>query len=160
MANYPGGEALTRFNYAYAEKDYGMTSCHIYFLPNKFLRAVHVHISNLAAQTGASLFLQTHAPPYPIDLGVMAPAAHRWTYNKTEHVTPTTLASSVTYAIAETSDPRPAGWTVVDTVEAYEGWLLGADLQEALGKGLAGLGELSRIVNMAKNEQLMILKRS
>ncbi|KIK61287.1 glycosyltransferase family 22 protein [Collybiopsis luxurians FD-317 M1] len=55
MANYPSyssGEALKRFNDAYPPP-----------VPNG--KAYHVHISNLAAQTGTSLFLQVHAPPFP-----------------------------------------------------------------------------------------------
>ncbi|KAF8648108.1 hypothetical protein AX16_006405 [Volvariella volvacea WC 439] len=50
-ANYPGGDALVFFHEIYW---WGQVDP----LP-------HIHISNLAAQTGASLFLHLHSPPYP-----------------------------------------------------------------------------------------------
>ena len=52
------------------------------YLSYAFNHTVHVHISNLAAQTGASLFLQRNAPPlYP---GLAEPLHTNWTYDKTE----------------------------------------------------------------------------
>ncbi|KAI0280292.1 GPI mannosyltransferase [Russula aff. rugulosa BPL654] len=93
IANYPGGHALALFNKRYGES------------PN-----VHVHIGNLAAQSGASLFLHTHSPPYRPHLGIVPPsisAAHPWIYNKTEeNLTSADIAydSSFTHAIAEDTD--------------------------------------------------------
>ena len=62
---------------------------------------VHVHISNLAAQTGASLFLQRNAPPfYP---GLAEPPRTNWTYDKIENLSLVDLTRShnVTHLIAE-----------------------------------------------------------
>ncbi|GAA36792.2 alpha-1 6-mannosyltransferase, partial [Clonorchis sinensis] len=56
MKNYPGGEALNRLN-------------HLPQLAER--RDVHVHICNLAAQTGVTRFLEQHS---------------HWIYNKTEHI--------------------------------------------------------------------------
>ena len=60
-----------------------------------------VHISNLPAQTGASLFLQTHAPPYLPGLEPIGPS--NWVYDKTEHLKPWQITSyrNITHAIAE-----------------------------------------------------------
>ncbi|KAI0683705.1 hypothetical protein BC835DRAFT_1469381, partial [Cytidiella melzeri] len=88
--NYPGGKALARFNEMYTNR-----------------QAMQVNISNLAAQTGASLFQQTHAPPYFPDLGVRPPPlAYDWVYNKTEDVSPTSITTdcSITHAIVEIRD--------------------------------------------------------
>ncbi|KER25542.1 hypothetical protein T265_07001 [Opisthorchis viverrini] len=56
MKNYPGGEALNRLN-------------HLPQLAER--RDVHVHICNLAAQTGVTRFLEQNP---------------HWIYNKTEHI--------------------------------------------------------------------------
>ncbi|KAG2071808.1 hypothetical protein BDR04DRAFT_1097815 [Suillus decipiens] len=85
IANYPGGSALAPFNDQYADQ-----------------QAVQVHISNLAAQTGASLFLQSHSPPYIPSM--TAPATNDWVY-KTESLSPHDLTTSTpfTHLIAESS---------------------------------------------------------
>ncbi|GJE85804.1 glycosyltransferase family 22 protein [Phanerochaete sordida] len=116
MDNYPGGEALAHFNDMYAGE------------PN-----VHVHISNLAAQTGASLFQQVHAPPHLTELGIdLDEPAVSWVYNKTENVAPAQLTANrrITHAIAEigsgaagsveaTGFPR-GYWTLVDLVASFD----------------------------------------
>ena len=98
---------------------------------------MHVHISNLAAQTGASLFLQTHAPPYLPDLGVPPPSASDWVYNKTENVSPASITANraITHVIAEVQNKDggwvnafdgtgfPKGsWVVTAVVPAFERW--------------------------------------
>ncbi|THH15124.1 hypothetical protein EUX98_g9512, partial [Antrodiella citrinella] len=88
MENYPGGEALVRFNEIYAQE-----------------KNVYVHLSNLAAQTGASLFLQTHTPPYILSTDHDF-RQHTWTYDKSENLTveALTASSAITHLIAECPD--------------------------------------------------------
>ncbi|KAF5393293.1 hypothetical protein D9757_000466 [Collybiopsis confluens] len=120
MANYPGGEALKRFNDAYPPPPVG-GKCILFFLCF-WLRQIpdldfcapahHVHISNLAAQTGASLFLQVHTPPFA-STSLFSSASltdqlsmYPWTvYDKTENLTLDELSASrdVTHLISEWS---------------------------------------------------------
>ncbi|KAI0347804.1 hypothetical protein BDW22DRAFT_1365043 [Trametopsis cervina] len=121
--NYPGGKALARLNEMYADR-----------------QGVHVHISNLAAQTGASLFQQIHAPPYIPSLGLTSPQPPPdWTYNKTEHVSPTLLTANraITHVIAEVHQESgrggsstfdatgfPSSWTMTGVIAGFERWEL------------------------------------
>ena len=105
---------------------------------------VHVHISNLAAQTGASLFLQTHAPPYFPELGVPPPQlSFDWIYNKTENVTPEEITANrhITHVIAEIHDRGAAergnvfeatkfpknSWIMTAVIPGFERWRLNLD---------------------------------
>jgi len=88
--------------------------------------AVHVHISNLAAQTGASLFLQDHSPPYfP---SIPPPATGDWIYNKTESLSPCELTDSafVTHLIAESPVEfiGTGRWKLVGSVQGFSRWRL------------------------------------
>ncbi|TFK49730.1 alpha-1,6-mannosyltransferase subunit [Heliocybe sulcata] len=140
MENYPGGVALSRFNDRYSSTD-----------------NVHVHISNLAAQSGASLFLHAHAPPYPPYLGV--PNASHWTYDKTESLDAKALTASahITHVIAEsTSDfDLQRTWALVDSIPSFDRWQLNLDV---LKKG-AGLDGLLGLVTMVQSDKLYILER-
>ena len=97
---------------------------------------VHVHISNLAAQTGASLFLQVHSPPY---LSSLSPQTntdikvnHNWVYNKTENLSPveiTSPKSGFTHAIVEVEDEPTqqlkvfltnSSWRKVECISAFD----------------------------------------
>ena len=124
---------------------------------------VHVHISNLAAQTGASLFLQSHAPPYLPYLP--APPAHvaNWTYDKTEGLSLDALAAAreVTHVIAEAADAHAArGWTPVAGVSGFDGWTLNLDAVRAGGKTLVErLQGVTGVLEMRRSEQLVILRR-
>ncbi|KAJ3555425.1 hypothetical protein NM688_g2582 [Phlebia brevispora] len=145
--NYPGGKALTRFNDMYAEHKH-----------------VHVHISNLAAQTGASLFLQTHSPPYLPGLAPPAEFSH-WTYNKTENLTPALLTSShdITHAIAEVSANGarntfeatgfPGGsWRMTGVVTAFQ--------RLNIDKSIATITRRPwEVVQFLRSEELAILER-
>ncbi|KAI9507337.1 glycosyltransferase family 22 protein [Russula earlei] len=146
IANYPGGHALSRLNERYAETPH-----------------VHVHIANLAAQSGASLFLQTHAPPYASRLGILPPAisaTHPWIYNKTENLPPVDIAynSLFTHAIAESRDALPAGrWEVVDVIDGFGGWKVRKDVLRLVNK--KGLEGLLRIIEMKKENKLWIFEK-
>ena len=139
---------------------------------NSCALAYHVHISNLAAQTGASLFLQVHAPPFPsTSLFSSANVSDRvstypWTvYDKTENLSLDELSGSrtVTHLIAEWSPSemmsRMRIWRVADVdsvsdahtnpgtggvINAFAGWKVNWDLVKAL-KGLR-FGEAVKLV--------------
>lgn len=124
---------------------------------------MHVHIANFAAQSGASLFLHTHAPPYRPRLGIHPPsisAAPSWIYNKTENLAPADIAydSPFTHVIAESRDALPAGrWQVVDVIDGFQGWKVRKDVLGLVReKGLEGLW---RVLEMKKEDMLWIFER-
>jgi alpha-1,6-mannosyltransferase len=129
--------------------------------------AVHVHISNLAAQTGATLFQHVHAPPYPtwLDIGY-AETAGAWSYNKTENVTPSQLTANrqITHAIAEIEPSQSANsfdgtgfpensWKLTGVIDAFD--RLSLDLQ-ALKLDFSRPWEMLKFL---KSEKLAILER-
>ncbi|KAG1743496.1 glycosyltransferase family 22 protein [Suillus lakei] len=145
MANYPGGSALATFNDQYADQ-----------------HAVHVHISNLAAQTGASLFLQSHSPPYISSMP--APATGDWVYNKTESLSPHDLTTStpLTHLIAESSVEfiRTGRWKLVDRVQGFSRWKWNLP-QGGIAKVLeVPLHQWLSVLEMETHDQLYILERA
>ncbi|KAI0306185.1 Alg9-like mannosyltransferase family-domain-containing protein [Multifurca ochricompacta] len=146
IANYPGGNALERLNKRYTNSPH-----------------VHVHISNLATQSGASLFLHTHAPPYWSRVGTLPPAtsvSYRWVYNKTENLTPVDVAydSPFTHVIAESRDALPTGqWEIVEVIDGFVGWKVRRDVPGVVReKGLKGLWD---VLEMKKEDKLWIFER-
>jgi alpha-1,6-mannosyltransferase len=112
-----------------------------------------VHISNLAAQTGASLFLHEHAPPY-----LVPPHTRNWTYDKTESLPPLAFSSphsNITHFIAESKDLHGKGWEVVEGVEGFVRWRLDLD---AIGSK-TGVEGVLEVVRMEREERLWILER-
>jgi alpha-1,6-mannosyltransferase len=95
-----------------------------------------LHVANLAAQSGASLFLHTHAPAdreRKAILPLIASAAyHPWVYNKTDNLTPADVAfgSAFTHVIAESRDAlQPTGrWEIIDVIDGFEGWKVHRDV--------------------------------
>ncbi|KAF8175824.1 alpha-1,6-mannosyltransferase subunit [Pholiota molesta] len=152
MHNYPGGEALYMFHQLYPADTYSTP---------------HVHISNLAAQTGASLFLHLNAPPYPPSLDT--PDHPPWTYNKTESLTPQALsasASRVTHLVSEVApaDDRAldAMWRTVGVVRGFEWWAVDWEVLKGRGEG-EGRGWMERVVGalgMVESEKLWVLERN
>jgi alpha-1,6-mannosyltransferase len=125
--------------------------------------AVHVHIGNLAAQSGASLFLHTHAPPYRPHLGIVRPSisAHPWVYNKTEKLTPANIAydSAFTHVIAESRDALPAGgWKIVDVIDGFGGWRIKNDVLKLVRENGLPRG-LWSVLEMKKETKLFIFER-
>ena len=121
---------------------------------------VHVHIANLAAQSGASLFLHTHAPPYRSRLGVLPPSSSSWIYNKTENLAPSYIAydSPFTHAIAESKDALPAGrWQVVDVIDGFSGWNVRMNVLGLVNE--EGLEGLRRVLEIKKEDKLWIFER-
>ena len=122
---------------------------------------VDVHISNLAAQSGASLFLHTHAPPYRERMGILPPTAssvyNPWIYNKTENLTPADIAysSTFTHVIAESRDALLAGrWEIVAVIDGFEGWKVQRDVLGLVRE--RGLRGLWGVLEMKKAEKLWI----
>lgn len=121
MENYPGGAAISHLNDRFSH-----------------LPEARIHICNLAAQTGASLFLQVHSPPYAPHLRPPSQPALNWTYSKTD----ATLApddfnnSNFTHLILESSpgtsigklgwsdlvEVKGAQWRVVHETPTFERW--------------------------------------
>ncbi|KAF9223821.1 glycosyltransferase family 22 protein [Gyrodon lividus] len=149
MANYPGGMALAAFNERYAGQE-----------------NIHLHISNLAAQTGASLFLHEYAPPtyMPPFLVSNPSSAHAWwTYNKTESLTPSMIASSsFTHLIAESPEVGDGEWKVVQNISGFKRWKLNMDTLRKLKTGKIweiSFDEWAQVLEMEVTEQLWILER-
>jgi alpha-1,6-mannosyltransferase len=170
IANYPGGQALTLFNHKYSQHLPPGACSMIAYNKNHsdlFDVLVHVHISNLAAQTGASLFLQIHAPPYPPISLFPSPSPSlspgKWTYNKTESISLHSLASSasITHLISESkSFPKmEKAWRVAEggSVEGFERWVVDWDLIKG-GKGEV-LSRVREVLKMMKEVKLWILER-
>lgn len=127
---------------------------------------VHVHMSNLAAQTGASLFLQTRAAPYPEGLGLEPPKGTTpWVYNKTEDVTPAQLTANryITHAIAEIESGNTRAFD--GTKFPSKSWKLTAIVTgfDRIVLDLPALkADLTRpwdVLKFARSEQLAILEK-
>ena len=143
------------------------------------LGTVHVHISNLPAQTGATLFLQTHAPPYLP--GLEPTGGSDWVYDKTEHLEPWQITSSrnITHAIAEI--PPNGGYNTFDATRfPASHWRLTSVITAYAGTRIPGVQYIKaiftppwdwrdkvemvlrlpwNIVKITKTEQLAILER-
>jgi len=145
MENYPGGASLVRFNEHYKTVD-----------------SVHVYVSNLAAQTGASLFLQTHSAPYYSSLPTPSSGLN-WVYNKTENLT-NYSQFRFTHLIAEATNPVPRGWKKVDCIEGFDRWSLNPGVLLKRDAGSSDWGTLLRvsrqILTREMSDKLCILERS
>ncbi|KAK7466066.1 Dol-P-Man:Man(7)GlcNAc(2)-PP-Dol alpha-1,6-mannosyltransferase [Stygiomarasmius scandens] len=160
ISNYPGGEALALFNERYP--------------PGSISPAPHVHISNLAAQTGASLFLQEFAPPFYDSPPLALNSSSEWTrYDKTENlaISALTARSEITHLISEASPSEmevlggKKSWQEVARVNGVDGWTVDWELLKGL-KGMKGLGNNADLVDriwglvrMRKSPKLWIYER-
>ncbi|KAF9463957.1 Alg9-like mannosyltransferase family-domain-containing protein [Collybia nuda] len=147
--NYPGGEALALFHRLYPS--------------TQTQPPLHVHISNLAAQTGASLFLQVNSSPHPPpSLFVSRPQMSEWKYDKTESLTLRNLTAthSITHLISETKPGTRMGadWKTVGSIDGFERWAIDWELIKARGKG-ASLDRLRNVLTMVTEKKLWILER-
>lgn len=174
-ANYPGGSALTLFNELFDAYPQGSQPFLIdtYALLICKFTLVHVHVDNLAAQTGASLFLQTHAPPYPSYFPVANDGLHNWIYNKTENLSPADLTAARHFTHLITSSPLdsfsiPQEWTKVDCVRAYDGFRvvpigsssLSTDKEHETGVRMGRMWEMIPVIDFVFTDKLCILERS
>ncbi|TRM62887.1 Alg9-like mannosyltransferase family-domain-containing protein [Schizophyllum amplum] len=137
--NYPGGVALSRLH-ELVDKDV----------------AVHVHISNYAAQTGATLFQHERAAPYPDWMDAEALPKTDWIYDKAEGLTLAALAKdrAITHAIAE-EPPVGSKWEVLDVVEGYAG----LELWEVLKRGELSADTICAPWTVRTEPQLWVLQR-
>lgn len=155
VENYPGGHALSQFNRRYEPEAFGALICiDVASTPLTVIAsAVHVHISNYAAQSGASLFLQERAPPmrYLTQRGEVNAV---WVYNKTEGLTPDDLwKGPFTHAIVEdwTAERYPSQrWACVAAIPGFGGMRL----RDASRRGLARY-----IPSISMPDKLWILER-
>ncbi|KAG8748124.1 dolichyl-P-Man:Man(7)GlcNAc(2)-PP-dolichol alpha-1,6-mannosyltransferase [Ceratobasidium sp. 414] len=99
-ANYPGGAALALLNTQHRP------------IPNSNT-TISVHIDNLAAQTGASLFTQEHSPPF----WTQRQDDRQWTYSKDP--SPASFGS-YTYLVREHPTAPDGEWDVVGSVDALD----------------------------------------
>ena len=124
----------------------------------------HIHISNLAAQSGASLFLQLHSSPHYHHHQHLFTTHDEWNYNKTENLTVSALCSLssspvITHLISEippSKDPLlDTHWYTVQVIKGFDRWSIDWDLLKAKGKA-AGLSKVLRLVT---SDKLWILAR-
>jgi hypothetical protein len=78
---------------------------------------VNLHIGNLAAQSGASLFLQEHSSPFLSFEGKSIARPGNWTYDKTEHLLD---LHPYSHAIVESLEVVP-DWKIETVVDAFSG---------------------------------------
>ncbi|KAH9481156.1 putative Dol-P-Man:Man(7)GlcNAc(2)-PP-Dol alpha-1,6-mannosyltransferase [Psilocybe cubensis] len=152
MRNYPGGQALYTFHQLYPAKT-------TYPIP-------HVHISNLAAQTGASLFLQLNAPPY-YHPSQSQQLSQPWVYNKTENLSPNTLSSSsspFTHLISEvppsTDSRMDRTWRIVSEIKSFDRWAINREIFSFRGKKKGELLTRFRdVLILQESPKLWLLER-
>lgn len=154
MQTYPGGNALTLL--------------HEIYLPNYTTplgTPPHIHICNLAAQTGASLFTQLNAPPFLTSASETPPKQHHqqhWIYNKTENLSihNLTLSPSITHLISEVGPESEEGlgvgiskeWRLVGTVRTPSLQSLWLGLRDLVGGG--GWRDMHMWMHLLKGERL------
>ncbi|KIJ96549.1 glycosyltransferase family 22 protein [Laccaria amethystina LaAM-08-1] len=143
MANYPGGHALALLHSLYPRARHTTTITK---------QAPHIHISNLAAQTGASLFLQINSlPDMPPAFLLSSPSSSSfspssehnwWTYNKTENLSLKYLTSQqggfthlITESALDTDTTTVSEWKLLGIIRGFERWLVDWELLTSKGKG-------------------------
>ncbi|KAL0953154.1 hypothetical protein HGRIS_004417 [Hohenbuehelia grisea] len=159
VLNYPGGAAMDLLHARLAAAST--------LRPQDTVTA-NVHICNLAAQTGASLFTQTFSPPYLSPTWANAHNIHA-VYNKTEGMSPfaiTTVDPSYSHLIIEMPPDMFFGagkWKVVGTVQAFDIWKR-MPLRVILDEGISQLAKdiftkPNRFFGMELRDCLWILER-
>lgn len=123
-------------------------------------------MSNLAAQTGASLFLQEHASPYP-SFVTQEKRTTEWIYDKTEGLDVVQISADrrITHAIAEAPCPSSNAWKILHEVDGFERWPTISVVKEIARRGIKGVKMdewklvLAKLVSMETTEKLCILER-
>jgi alpha-1,6-mannosyltransferase len=166
MGNYPGGDALLRLQQRWGNIQGPGESSFFLPYPIQLVFSVAVHISNLAAQTGASLFLQLYSPPYHTSQYAYAPKIVTlvpWQYNKTENLSPSALSAApfafIISEIPESQDPvLEKHWTTLETVEGFDRWQV--DWESLRGRGKSELLErIWDVLEFQTSPKLWLLKR-
>lgn len=130
------------------------------FFCSILLAPPHIHISNLAAQSGASLFLQLHSSPHYY-YQPLSTTRDEWNYNKTENLTTSALSSSpaITHLISEippSKDPLlDAHWSTVKVIKGFDRWSIDWDILKAKGKA----ADLLKVLKLVTGDKLWILAR-
>ncbi|KAJ7286958.1 glycosyltransferase family 22 protein [Mycena rebaudengoi] len=157
IGNYPGGTAMGILN---GNPTTGTP--------------VHVHICNLALQSGASLFTHVHAPPYPsfaMPSLLNASASEAWVYDKTD--VPASFVE-YTHLIAESPEvsasgsrafgfmgrKKEAGWTELGSVPAFERWAVDLELLKTGKEGAGMLDRARGLLRFEKRTRLWVLERT
>jgi len=149
-ANYPGAEALLRVNHFYEPYHYRENGGHIY-------------LSNLAAQTGASLFLQEYSQPYLHNDPERSGRA-QLIYNKTENLSMSYLLSPDNTFTDLILEERPNL-----TTEIFRYWDYGGTIQtfdrvsirkNLLRSPLALIRKPWDLVDIRTRDALWILRRN
>ncbi|KAF9450061.1 glycosyltransferase family 22 protein [Macrolepiota fuliginosa MF-IS2] len=151
MFNYPGGTAIAAFHQ---------------LLPAHTAPPPHVHICNLAAQSGTTLFQHLNSPPFHPALFLWpnsVPPAHPWTYNKTENLTIADLSNSrhFTHLISEVPPTEPEiikYWRLIKSIPAFDRVVLDKEL--LLRKPLELPRRVWDLIRVEEKEQLWIYERS
>ncbi|KDR68602.1 hypothetical protein GALMADRAFT_146254 [Galerina marginata CBS 339.88] len=151
MGNYPGGEALLALHHLYP--------------PLSVTQPPHIHISNLAAQTGASLFLHLNSAPY-YAIPPFNQNQNQWIYNKTENLTPAVLSSSsspFTHLISETPPSTDSHlvkhWRTVKTIKAFDRFVVNWELLKGRNKADL-LWRFGDVLRFEESDKLWILERN
>ena len=130
--------------------------------------SIHLHISNLAAQTGASLFLQINSPPAFLSSPSSGLDLERngwWTYNKTENLSLEYLTSQeagFTHLITESNFDtdkdmtRGSEWKLVGIISGFEGWLMDWEMLGEGGRKGELLGRPWGVLKMVQVEKLWV----
>ncbi|KAJ3516567.1 hypothetical protein NLJ89_g1033 [Agrocybe chaxingu] len=165
--NYPGGEAMLRLHQLYAATPTTPTTTRILFTrpqPSTFehlTTPVHVHISNLAAQSGASLFLHLNSPPYFSASLAGAP----WIYNKTENLSPTSFtfpSTPFTHLISEFSPENSSLreiWQTKEAIQGFDRYWIDWDLLKGRKEAANLWTRLTQSFVLKKSDKLWILER-
>jgi alpha-1,6-mannosyltransferase len=150
MRNYPGGHTMAILNTCAGGP-------------------VNTHITNLALQSGTSLFTHVHALPYPAFLAASSSLNTSWVYDKTD--SPASFAGythliveSVPLLVAGSSgafgflgrmkDGAGARWMEPGSMVGFEWWALDLGL---LKQGEEGTGILERVQGVLRLEERLRL---
>ncbi|KAJ3563641.1 hypothetical protein NP233_g8807 [Leucocoprinus birnbaumii] len=150
MTNYPGGSAISTFHK---------------LIPPTVSPPPHVHICNLAAQSGVTLFQHLNAPPYPDALFLWpqsTPPVRSWTYNRTENLTigDLTSATQFTHLISEVPPLDPditRDWNLMATIPAFNRVVFDKEL--VLHRPLEVPRKFFDVIRVEQRDQLWIYER-
>jgi len=166
MANYPGGNALLELQQHWGNIQGPGESDFFLQCSSQCVSTVAVHISNLAAQTGASLFLQLYSPPYHSSQHAYTPKIATltpWQYNKTENLSPSAL-SAAPFAFLISEIPESSNsflenhWTTLESFRGFDGWSLNWDLLRGRRRSEL-LERVWEVLEFRTSEKLWLLTR-
>lgn len=168
MANYPGGSSMLRLQQS-MDDDSAPSMTSAFLSSQKPDDWLDLHISNLAAQTGASLFLHLYSPPYHASQKTLLPGtiiSRPWRYNKTENLSHASLfgpSSAFSLLISEVppSEVRKfaGNWHTLEAIHGFDRWAINWDLLGGSGR-VELLKSVKEVIQFAESEKLWILKKT